>query len=197
MAETLRIFVGATRDSGSGARRHRQGDRRAAGAGRRSRFAARRRCCRPTRRVFERVANCDRVYFLLGNDITAPAGLEWATAWRLERSVLPLRSQRAGPRPRPRSFSACRRCRGSISHTATDLARIVARGCRPAAQTPWQPLRADRARSWSGWKAYQPAAGQSTAGDVGQRTGRRWRRRGADRQPAPRRRTELVQHGLK
>jgi hypothetical protein len=48
--------------------------------------------------IFERIANCDRVYFLLGNDITAPAGLEWETAWRLERAVLPLRRS---PRPTP------------------------------------------------------------------------------------------------
>ena len=44
--------------------------------------------------VFEKVSNVDRVYFLLGNDITAPAGLEWNLAWRLERSLLPLRRSR-------------------------------------------------------------------------------------------------------
>jgi hypothetical protein len=40
----------------------------------------------------------DRVYFLMGNDITAPAGLEWHLAWQLQRSLLPLRNS---PRPTP------------------------------------------------------------------------------------------------
>ena len=44
--------------------------------------------------VYERLANVDRVYFLLGKDITAPAGLEWHLAWQLERSILALRSER-------------------------------------------------------------------------------------------------------
>ncbi|MEX1018700.1 MAG: hypothetical protein WDZ49_03530 [Litorilinea sp.] len=42
--------------------------------------------------IFEAIANVDRVYFLMGRDITAPAGAEWHLAWKLERSVLPLRS---------------------------------------------------------------------------------------------------------
>jgi hypothetical protein len=41
--------------------------------------------------IFENIANVDRVYFLLGQDITAPSGAEWQLAWKLERSVLPLR----------------------------------------------------------------------------------------------------------
>jgi hypothetical protein len=41
--------------------------------------------------IFELVANCDRVYFLLGRDITAPSGAEWHLAWKLERSIMPLR----------------------------------------------------------------------------------------------------------
>ena len=41
--------------------------------------------------IYELVANCDRVYFLMGRDITAPAGAEWHLAWQLERSVLALR----------------------------------------------------------------------------------------------------------
>ena len=41
--------------------------------------------------IFELIANCDRVYFMLGGDITAPAGAEWFTAWKLERSVYALR----------------------------------------------------------------------------------------------------------
>ncbi|MCC6457446.1 MAG: hypothetical protein IT328_20995 [Caldilineaceae bacterium] len=42
--------------------------------------------------IFELIANVDRVYFLLGRDITAPAGAEWHLAWQLERSILPLRA---------------------------------------------------------------------------------------------------------
>jgi hypothetical protein len=42
--------------------------------------------------IFELIANVDRVYFLLGRDITAPAGAEWHLAWKLERSILPLRA---------------------------------------------------------------------------------------------------------
>jgi hypothetical protein len=48
--------------------------------------------------IFERLANVDRVYFLIGNDITAPSGLEWQLAWRLERSILPIRRT---PHPTP------------------------------------------------------------------------------------------------
>lgn len=40
--------------------------------------------------IFESVANVDRVYFLLGRDITAPSGAEWHLSWQLERSVMPL-----------------------------------------------------------------------------------------------------------
>jgi len=42
--------------------------------------------------IFEWIANVDRVYFLMGQDITAPAGAEWHLAWKLERSVMPLRA---------------------------------------------------------------------------------------------------------
>jgi hypothetical protein len=42
--------------------------------------------------IFELIANVDRVYFLLGRDITAPAGAEWQLAWKLERSILPLQA---------------------------------------------------------------------------------------------------------
>ncbi len=41
--------------------------------------------------IYELIANCDRVYFLMGHDISAPSGAEWFTAWKLERSVLALR----------------------------------------------------------------------------------------------------------
>ncbi len=74
--------------------------------------------------VFERVANCDRVYFLLGNDITAPAGLEWATAWRLERSVLPLRRS-LKPTPAAQEFQRLSPLPWVDFRNATELARIV------------------------------------------------------------------------
>ena len=41
--------------------------------------------------IFEMIANVDRVYFLMGQDITAPSGAEWQLAWKLERSVFALR----------------------------------------------------------------------------------------------------------
>ena len=75
--------------------------------------------------VFERIANCDRVYFLLGNDITAPAGLEWATAWRLDRSVLPLRRS-PKPTPAAQEFQRLSPLPWVDFITATDLARIIA-----------------------------------------------------------------------
>ena len=49
----------------------------------------------PIEAIHERIANVDRVYFLMGADITAPAGAEWFLAWNLERSLLALR--RRGP----------------------------------------------------------------------------------------------------
>lgn len=41
--------------------------------------------------LYESIANVDRIYFLMGHDITAPAGAEWDLAWKLERNLLPLR----------------------------------------------------------------------------------------------------------
>ena len=41
--------------------------------------------------LFERISNVDRVYFLMGKDITAPAGTEWDLAMQLQRPTLPLR----------------------------------------------------------------------------------------------------------
>ena len=46
--------------------------------------------------LFELIANVDRFYFLMGRDITAPAGAEWHLALQLERSIFPLRI--VGPR---------------------------------------------------------------------------------------------------
>jgi hypothetical protein len=55
--------------------------------------------------IFEKISNVDRVYFLMGNDITAPAGLEWNLAWRLERSILPMRRS---TKPTPAAQEFCR-----------------------------------------------------------------------------------------
>lgn len=41
--------------------------------------------------IYELIANCDRVYFLMGRDISAPSGMEWFIARKLERSVMALR----------------------------------------------------------------------------------------------------------
>lgn len=90
MAETLRLFVSATNDL--------EAERAVIG-----RAIARlpvqigveiRRTPAtgaPYEDVYELIANVDRLYFLMGEDITAPAGMEWFVAWKLERSVLPLR----------------------------------------------------------------------------------------------------------
>lgn len=43
--------------------------------------------------LFELISNVDRVYFLLGRDITAPSGAEWELAMRLERPLLALRTR--------------------------------------------------------------------------------------------------------
>ena len=39
--------------------------------------------------VYELIANVDRVYFLLGRDISAPAGAEWHLARDLDRTIVP------------------------------------------------------------------------------------------------------------
>lgn len=44
--------------------------------------------------LFELISNVDRVYFLLGQDITAPSGSEWDLAWRLDRPVVAFRTAR-------------------------------------------------------------------------------------------------------
>ncbi len=56
--------------------------------------------------IFELIANVDRVYFLLGRDITAPAGAEWDLAWKLDRSLMPLRAQAYAAPKRPKSLPA-------------------------------------------------------------------------------------------
>lgn len=41
--------------------------------------------------LFEFISNVDRFYFLLGKDITAPAGTEWDLATQLQRTIIPFR----------------------------------------------------------------------------------------------------------
>ena len=43
--------------------------------------------------LFELISNVDRVYCLLGRDITAPFGAEWELAIRLERTIIPFKLQ--------------------------------------------------------------------------------------------------------
>lgn len=74
--------------------------------------------------VYERLANVDRVYFLLGNDITAPAGLEWHLAWQLERSILALRSS-GKPTPAAQEFARRSPLPWRVFRHATELARII------------------------------------------------------------------------
>ena len=76
--------------------------------------------------IFENIANCDRVFFLMGQDITAPAGQEWYLALDLEREIVPLRKETALT-PAGRSF-----VHGSLVHwdtfrTAGELERLVGR----------------------------------------------------------------------
>lgn len=91
MAETLRIFVSATNDL--------EGERAVIGRALAElpiqiRAEIRRTPATGAKHddIYEQIANCDRVYFLLGQDITAPAGAEWHLAIELERSIFPLRS---------------------------------------------------------------------------------------------------------
>jgi len=74
--------------------------------------------------MYELLAYCDRVYFMLGQDITAPAGAEWYTACELERSILPLRST-AYPTPAAREFMRGKFVDWQIFRSVDELARIV------------------------------------------------------------------------
>lgn len=74
--------------------------------------------------IFELISNVDRVYFLMGEDITAPSGAEWFTAWKLERSVLPLR--RVRPRtPAAQDFMRLYPGKWQPFYTSDELAQAV------------------------------------------------------------------------
>lgn len=74
--------------------------------------------------IFELVANVDRVYFLLGRDITAPAGAEWHWAWKLERSVWPLAST-AVRSPAAQEFMRSALVKWRTFRSSGELARLV------------------------------------------------------------------------
>jgi len=74
--------------------------------------------------IFELVANVDRFYFLLGRDITAPAGAEWYLAWKLERSVLPLTAQ-VRRSPAAQEFARAALIQWQPFHTDRDLLRLI------------------------------------------------------------------------
>jgi hypothetical protein len=74
--------------------------------------------------IFEQLATVDRVYFLMGNDIMAPAGLEWNLAWRLERRVLAMR-RAPHPTPAAQEFFRLAPLPWLDFRTAHDLARMV------------------------------------------------------------------------
>ena len=77
-----------------------------------------------TDEIVARLDGVDRVYFLMGNDISAPAGLEWHIAWQLQRSVLPLRNS---PRPTPAALEFFRLAPAPWHNfrSQTELARLV------------------------------------------------------------------------
>lgn len=74
--------------------------------------------------IFELISNVDRVYFLMGEDITAPSGAEWFLAWKLERSLLPLRlvSRRT---PAAQDFMRLYPGKWAAFATGDELMRIV------------------------------------------------------------------------
>ena len=77
-----------------------------------------------TDEIVTRLDGVDRVYFLMGNDISAPAGLEWHLAWQLQRSVLPLRNS---PRPTPAALEFFRLAPAPWHNfrSQAELARLV------------------------------------------------------------------------
>lgn len=74
--------------------------------------------------IHELIANVDRFYFLMGQDITAPAGAEWFLAWKLERSILPLRCA-SRPTPAAQEFVRSVPLEWMPFRNAAELARII------------------------------------------------------------------------
>ncbi len=124
MAETLRLFVSATKDM-----EHERAmiGRAIAQLPVQIGIEIRRTPAEgaPYEDIYELIANCDRVYFLMGKDITAPAGAEWFSAWKLERSILPLRLASL-PTPAGQDFVRLLPHGWQNFRNSQDLARIVA-----------------------------------------------------------------------
>ncbi|HMN27381.1 MAG TPA: hypothetical protein PKE45_04430 [Caldilineaceae bacterium] len=74
--------------------------------------------------IFELIGNVDRVYFLIGEDITAPSGAEWFLAWKLERSILPLRHE-GRPTPAAQDFLRLYPGQWVTFRTGVELIRLV------------------------------------------------------------------------
>lgn len=128
MSEKLRIFVSATADLEA-----ERGIIARALADLPLRVGAEIRRYPPTgvsyETLFELISNVDRVYFLLGQDITAPAGTEWDLAMELERPVLALRAARrltpAAQQFLRLAFHQVAPSEWKVFQSDADLARIV------------------------------------------------------------------------
>ena len=138
MAQTLRIFVAATNDL--------ETERAVIGrsvAELPVHIAIEIRRAPPLLPTFDEIAqrleNVDRVYFLMGNDITAPAGLEWHLAWRMERSVLALRRS-SRPTPAANEFFRLAPVPWQNFHTQSELARLVSLDLARLLQHPANPF---------------------------------------------------------
>jgi hypothetical protein len=60
----------------------------------------------------------------MGEDITAPSGAEWFSAWKLERSILPLRKSNK-PTPAGQDFMRLYPGQWTSFTTSNELARII------------------------------------------------------------------------
>lgn len=125
MAETLRLFISATSDL--------EAERNLIGTTlaqlpAHNRVEIRRTPARGDTysNIFEQIANCDRVFFLLGQDITAPAGQEWYLALELERQIIPLRKE-VTMTPAGLSFLRGTLFKWQTFRHAADLEQIVGR----------------------------------------------------------------------
>ncbi len=123
MAEVLRLFVSATRDL--------EPQRAVIGraianlpvrVGIEIRRTPPKKATQET--IFDLIANCDRVYILLGRDITAPLGSEWAIARRLERPILALRAQ-VPTTPAAQEFLRFTQIKWAPFRSDEELARLV------------------------------------------------------------------------
>lgn len=74
--------------------------------------------------IHEMIANVDRFYFLMGRDISAPAGAEWFLAWKLQRSVLAMRNNSL-PTPAAQEFVRAVPLKWTTFRGSSDLVRIV------------------------------------------------------------------------